>query len=165
VAAVVPLGTLWATTRHDSARQHAEQAQSDRAELRGVLDDAAKALYTIKLGFDDLDLGSSASAKRGWRAYYATYRPLRRRVYRLADNYNRVAIRLGLRHRATEVMREALDTASRISVLIAGTRTRIVKGNALDDWLTSFYRESNRYAAQARLFVQEAHAVARAMTE
>jgi hypothetical protein len=54
VAAVVPIVTLWASTKHDSNRLHAEQVQVDRAELREVLDDAATALNLILVNFNEL---------------------------------------------------------------------------------------------------------------
>lgn len=160
VGVAAPLGTILATNSHDSRRLRMEQAQTDRMELRAVLDRAASSLDVA-----GRRLGVALTQRR--RLTLAQFVPLQAQLDDVTQAHNRVAIRLGRHTPASRRMRDALLGASAVyDALFAGWLRQHAGGplpvgssrNAVVDRLDRFDRLTDR-------FVDAAHDVARARLE
>jgi hypothetical protein len=171
VAAIVglgaPFGTVLATNSHDSNRLHAEQAQSDRAELRKVLDDAATSLLVARVRFDDvlpdgflidpvIDRGALLKPLPD-----STLQPLQEHLFDVARQYNRVAIRLGIRAPLAKQMRTAFDAASKAYGLLRKGRSSRAVGAHTQNEVRNAIAD---YVDQANRFIDIANRVARSTT-
>jgi hypothetical protein len=155
IGVAAPLAAIW----HDSNRLHAEQAQSDRVELRKVLDDAAGALYILGTRLQtarpgtQLDRGSS----------------LQHRIDGLARLYNRVAIRLGRGAPAAKEMKRGLAEAA--DAYLAFRRLgSVLTSSKLDDQAaqqlaSDFASTTVRYTREVDRFIDQANRVARSTTD
>lgn len=156
-----PFATVLATNAHDDHRFRAEQVQSDRAELRSVLDEAAAALdlldgqLTVAVADQEGELGREPHSPL--RLPRQSVNRLQRRLDAAVRRYNSVAIRLGRAALATGLMDNALRTAGD---LVSSLRLRVqppVTSGGYSGLVRLYHRLSAR-------FVDAANAIARSAT-
>jgi hypothetical protein len=162
-----PIGTVMVTSEHDSNRLRAEQAQADRTELRGVLDSAATRLDVLEARFYDA-MYERASRSEPDLVPARKYRnrrevePVARRLEALIDtlrqDYNRIAIRVGVNAPVAKRMLDAIHNADHVVELFARS--------PLDAELhVEMQQASDLFSEQRVRFVSAANRVARASTQ
>lgn len=161
VSGLVSAGTLIATNNHDNSRLHAERAQTDRAELRKVLDDASTALYIMDTRFrSQLPVSS--------RSRVGNIPAIDRQIDELNRRLGQLAIRLGRDASATKAMRHARATAENAYVYLEGANanaSRHADQQAAVKLARRFVIRLHDYGRDVLAFVDAANRVAASTTE